>query len=65
MERSLQRLAGTDLRASLAYEARVRAFHAELRAFYYPRLFRGTAFDPAELRDLPSFEPGRLPRRDD
>ena len=65
MERSLQRLAGTDLRASLAYEARVRAFHAELRAFYYPRLFRGAGFDPAELGALPSFEPGRPPRRAD
>ncbi len=65
MERSLQRLAGTDLRASLAYEARVRAFHAELRAFYYPRLFQGAVFDPAELGALPSFEPGRPPRRAD
>lgn len=58
LERQLQRLARTDLAATLAYEARVRAFHAELRAFYYPRLFRGTPFERAELDGLPRFEPG-------
>ena len=57
LERRLQALAGTDLRASLAYEARVRAFHAELRAFYYPKLFRGDPFDAAQLPALPRFAP--------
>ncbi len=55
LERSLQALAGTDLRASLAYEARVRAFHASLREFYYPKLFRDERFDPAALDALPRF----------
>jgi ABC-2 type transport system permease protein len=55
LERTLQRLARTDLEAALAYEARVRAFHAELRAFYYPRLFRNAPFDRAELDTLPRF----------
>ncbi|MCE2914967.1 MAG: DUF3526 domain-containing protein [Rubrivivax sp.] len=55
LERSLQALARTDLRASLAYEARVRAFHASLREFYYPRLFRDEAFDPAAFTALPDF----------
>jgi ABC-2 type transport system permease protein len=55
LERSLQALAGTDVRASLAYEARVRDFHAALRAFYYPRLFRGERFDPAAFDALPQF----------
>ena len=55
LERALQALAGTDLRASLAYEARVRAFHAELRNFYYPKLFRAEAFDPAGLQGVPQF----------
>jgi ABC-2 type transport system permease protein len=55
MERALQSLAHTDLQASLAYEARVRSFHAELRAFYYPRLFREEPFDPAALEALPEF----------
>jgi ABC-2 type transport system permease protein len=55
LERSLQALAATDLRASLAYEARVRAFHASLREFYYPKLFRDERFDPATLDALPRF----------
>jgi ABC-2 type transport system permease protein len=55
LERSLQTLAGTDLRASLAYEARVRAFHASLREFYYPKLFRDERFEPAALEALPHF----------
>lgn len=55
LERTLQGLARTDLAAALAYEARVRAFHAELRAFYYPRLFRNEPFDPAALAALPRF----------
>ena len=58
LERQLQRLARTDLEAALAYEARVRAFHAELRAFYYPRLFRNAPFERAELDALPRFEAG-------
>lgn len=55
LERSLQALAGTDLRAALAYEARVRAFHAELRAFHYPKLFRDEAYEPAAFEALPQF----------
>ena len=57
LERALQALAGTDLRASLAYEARVRAFHAALRGFYYPKLFRNEAFDPGALDGLPTYAP--------
>ncbi len=57
LERSLQALAGTDLRASLAYEARVRAFHASLREFYYPKLFRDEPFEPAALQALPQYAP--------
>jgi ABC-2 type transport system permease protein len=55
LERTLQQLARTDMGAALAYEARVRAFHAELRRFYYPRLFRGEPFDAAALAGLPRF----------
>ena len=58
LQRSLQALAGTDLRASLAYEARVRAFHASLREFYYPLLFRDHAFDRAAFETLPQFAAG-------
>jgi len=57
LERQLQNLAGTDMRSVLAYEGRVRAFHAELRAFYYPGLFGNEPFDPGRLADLPQFSP--------
>ena len=55
LERSLQKLAGTDLGTLLAYEARVRTFHASLRDFYYPRFFLDKAFEPRELDGLPRF----------
>ena len=55
LERLLQDLAGTDMRSMLAYEGRVRAFHAELRSFYYPGLFGEKSFDPALLAELPQF----------
>ncbi len=57
LERLLQNLAGTDMRSVLAYEGRVRAFHAELRSFYYPGLFRDDPFDPELLADLPQYSP--------
>ena len=53
----LTRLARTDLRAQLAYQDRIRAFHRELRAFYYGYLFRDRPFGRADL--------GRAPRFDD
>lgn len=56
LERAFQTLAHTDLRASLAYEARVRAFHAALRGYYYPKLFLNPPFEPAALEALPRFE---------
>jgi ABC-2 type transport system permease protein len=56
-ERALQGLARTDVRTSLAYEARVRAFHASLREFYYPRLFRDDRLEPAGHEGLPEFSP--------
>ncbi|MEM9322391.1 MAG: DUF3526 domain-containing protein [Pseudomonadota bacterium] len=55
LERWLQKLAGTNVEAVLDYEESVRAFHAELRAFYYPGLFGDAAFDPARIDDLPQF----------
>lgn len=55
LQRTLQALAGTDLHAALAYEARVRAFHAALRDFYYPRLFRDEPFDANALQALPRY----------
>jgi ABC-2 type transport system permease protein len=58
MERTLQAMAGTDVQATLAYEARVRAFHAALREFYYPKLFRSEAFDASAFEALPQFRAG-------
>ncbi|MEM7431025.1 MAG: DUF3526 domain-containing protein [Pseudomonadota bacterium] len=57
LERLLQQLAGTDMQSVLAYEAQVRAFHAELRTFHYPGLFGGEPFDPAMLSALPQYLP--------
>lgn len=55
LERTLQSLAYTDVHASIHYEDRVRAYHAKLRAFYYPKLFRHEPFDSRKLIHLPPF----------
>ncbi|MEM7283671.1 MAG: DUF3526 domain-containing protein [Pseudomonadota bacterium] len=57
LERRLQKLAGTDMGSVLFYEGKVRAFHAKLRAYYYPGLFGDEPFDPGRLTDLPQFSP--------
>ena len=53
--RVLQDIAGTSLMDSLAYEQRVRDFHADLRNYYYPRLFRDEAFTDASIDQRPEF----------
>ena len=55
LERALEALASTDLRAHFAYKDRVRAFHGQLRAFYYPLLFKDEPYDPEVLAALPAF----------
>ncbi len=55
-ERTLQGIAGTDMAAALAYEQRVRDFHAALRSYYYPGLFRDEVFSDARLERRPEFE---------
>lgn len=57
MERSLQKLARTDIPASISYELEVRQFHAALRAYFYPKLFKDEPFDPQALSNLPAFVP--------
>lgn len=54
-KRTLQSLAGTDVEAALRYEQSIRDFHAKLRAFYYPKLFKGEPFDPSALASRPQF----------
>jgi ABC-2 type transport system permease protein len=39
----------------MAYEERVRQFHGELRAYYYPKLFPDEPFDRSALAELPNF----------
>ena len=57
LERTLQQLAGTDIKANLDYEEQVRAFHLKLRQFYYPKLFQEQPFDKELLIELPQFSP--------
>jgi ABC-2 type transport system permease protein len=56
VERYFEHLAGTDAAAMIAYEDAVRAYHAQLRAFYYPLLFRDEPYDPVVLGGLPAYE---------
>jgi ABC-2 type transport system permease protein len=57
VERGFERLAQTDTVAMIAYEDAVRAYHAELRAFHYPMLFRDPPYDRAVFAGLPDYTP--------
>lgn len=59
VERGFERLAGTDTAAMIAYEDAARAYHAELRAFHYPLLFRDPPYDPNVFAQLPDYTPPR------
>lgn len=52
----LTRLAHTDLTAQLAYQDRIRDFHARLRSFYYDYLFRDLPFGKADFERAPKFK---------
>ena len=52
----LTRLAGTDLMAQLAYQDRIRAYHRELRQFYYGYLFRDRPFGKEDFSKAPRFD---------
>lgn len=54
---ALHRLAATDPAAQIAYQDRIRAFHGELRRFYYPYLFRDKPFVRADFDRAPAFQP--------
>jgi ABC-2 type transport system permease protein len=56
---ALQRLADTDLRAQLAYQDRITAFHDRLRAFYYPFVFNDVRFTKEDVSRFPRFEEPR------
>ncbi len=57
VERSFEKLAGTDALSMIAYEDAVRNFHEELRAFHYPLMFPEAPYDEALLEDLPAYTP--------
>lgn len=59
VERSFERLADTDTLSMIAYEDSVRAYHGELRAFYYPLMFPEEPFDRELLEALPAYSPKR------
>lgn len=52
---ALHRLADTDPAAQIAYQDRIRAFHADLRRFYYPYLFNETPFGAPDFGKSPAF----------
>ena len=56
IERVFQSIAQTDASASARYEARIRAFHEDLRKFYYPGLFLDTPFDDEAISARPEFK---------
>jgi ABC-2 type transport system permease protein len=51
----LTRLAQTDLAAQLAYQDRIRAYHARLREFYYGYLFTDRPFGRTDFVAAPRF----------
>ena len=55
LTRQLQRLANTDMAASIRYEEDVRRYHGALRAYYYPKFFDHLPFDQSQLTQLPTF----------
>ncbi|GGF60598.1 DUF3526 domain-containing protein [Alteromonas lipolytica] len=57
LQRALTNWAQTDARAAWQYEREIRAFHADLREFYYPFLFNGTPYSAASLAERPQFTP--------
>lgn len=54
---ALHRLADTDPAAQIAYQDHIRAFHAQLRRFYYAYLFNDRPFDAADFGRTPAFAP--------
>lgn len=53
---AIHRLAHTDLGAQLAYQDRIRTFHAALRHFYYPYIFNETPFRAEDFAKAPRWQ---------
>jgi ABC-2 type transport system permease protein len=58
---AMDRRAGSDLDAHLAYLNQIRAFHQELRGYFYPLCFAERSLTPAEYADFPRFRPSPVP----
>ncbi len=57
LQAALTRMAGTDMQAHLAYQDRIRAYHAQLRRFYYGFLFGDKPFREEDYGRAPEFTP--------
>ncbi|WP_432200136.1 DUF3526 domain-containing protein [Erythrobacter sp. W53] len=57
VERSFEKLAGTDATSMIAYEDAVREFHGQLREFHYPLMFPEQPYDEDLLNGLPTYTP--------
>lgn len=55
IERIFQSIARTDTHAAADYESRVRAFHADLREYYYPLLFLDEPYTDEAIAERPRF----------
>lgn len=56
LQRCLQGLANTDVKAQLAYRAAIRRYHRALQDFYFPMIFGKTEFNKDALSAFPAFE---------
>lgn len=57
VQTALHRLADTDQHAQMRYLDSIRAYHGELRRFYYPYLFDERPFGRADFALAPAFRP--------
>ncbi len=57
LQAALTRMAGTDMQAHLAYQDRIRAYHAQLRRFYYGFLVGDKPFREEDYGRAPEFSP--------
>jgi ABC-2 type transport system permease protein len=55
LELTLQQLSGTDAQSTYKYEDQVRAFHTQLRQFYYPKLFLDEPYSTEAASQRPEF----------
>jgi len=63
LQHAMHEVAGTGVTAQLAYQGRIRAYHAELRRFYYPYLFgEERPFTGQDFARAPEFGSGSSPK---